>query len=519
MKSRALSEHGLSAGLTLQPAVYGGDGVTSRVLQEHFHLPEKMVARMFDMCLTSFKKICRSHSIKRWPYRKFKSLSSKLAKVEAASATSAATGKDLSRAEKKKKSILLGLESLGYSQSDVSGHPIPSGSVHDTNSMTGSSASRSTVGFDSEQEKLEQDSGGSGGDAGSPNIMQYEDMSNQMYRGGMSAGARSLQNPRMEQQPHSHQQQMMWNNQHDGGPYDMRFEAPSPHVMMAHLGPGTSIAHANAHLAHGHRHPADSGEEMFGPAVGFGYGAHPHHPQYVARPSTAHSRYHTSTTTTTTTTTIMEQDGHPNAHNGDFHAHGHTSHAHSAHPAHNHARYNRGHNGHSHPGSSTQNGTGQSAHGHNVHNGGVELGYMHRGNGYGAARSVSVPSGFSAEGSEGDGYSQPPSGPFFGNTPNYSQSSSSLLGVEPEEPIQQPSQPSGSQYGYNFNHLGVPPSTDFSLKINGCSGSGGGSDGGNDDGSDASDGGPSSLHGFEPENSLATERNFHHFIDSFEKNG
>lgn len=48
------------------------------VLQNHFHLPMAVVAKKFDVCLTFFKKICRQHGIKRWPYRKLRSLEKKI---------------------------------------------------------------------------------------------------------------------------------------------------------------------------------------------------------------------------------------------------------------------------------------------------------------------------------------------------------------------------------------------------------------------------------------------------------
>ena len=43
--------------------------VTLDVLQQHFHLPMRDVARKFDVCVTFFKRICRSRGVKRWPYR------------------------------------------------------------------------------------------------------------------------------------------------------------------------------------------------------------------------------------------------------------------------------------------------------------------------------------------------------------------------------------------------------------------------------------------------------------------
>mmetsp|Transcript_22863 Transcript_22863/g.51528 ORF Transcript_22863/g.51528 Transcript_22863/m.51528 type:complete len:291 (-) Transcript_22863:167-1039(-) len=46
-------------------------------LSQYFRLPEKVVAKQLGICLTSLKKVCRSHGIDRWPYRKMKSLDRK----------------------------------------------------------------------------------------------------------------------------------------------------------------------------------------------------------------------------------------------------------------------------------------------------------------------------------------------------------------------------------------------------------------------------------------------------------
>eukprot|EP00657_Telonema_sp_P-1_P011375 TRINITY_DN6459_c0_g1_i2.p1 TRINITY_DN6459_c0_g1~~TRINITY_DN6459_c0_g1_i2.p1 ORF type:complete len:173 (+),score=28.34 TRINITY_DN6459_c0_g1_i2:245-763(+) len=44
------------------------------VLKEHFHLPMVDVAKKFGICTTVFKRMCRNHGIKRWPYRKLQSI-------------------------------------------------------------------------------------------------------------------------------------------------------------------------------------------------------------------------------------------------------------------------------------------------------------------------------------------------------------------------------------------------------------------------------------------------------------
>ena len=44
------------------------------MLSHYFHLPEKEAARAFNLCLTSFKKMCRESGLPRWPYRKVRHL-------------------------------------------------------------------------------------------------------------------------------------------------------------------------------------------------------------------------------------------------------------------------------------------------------------------------------------------------------------------------------------------------------------------------------------------------------------
>merc|ERR1712166_940747 len=48
--------------------------LTFEVLQEHFHIPMSEVAKKFGVCSTVFKRMCRTHGIKRWPFRKLQSL-------------------------------------------------------------------------------------------------------------------------------------------------------------------------------------------------------------------------------------------------------------------------------------------------------------------------------------------------------------------------------------------------------------------------------------------------------------
>jgi len=59
-------------------------------LRKRFHLPLAEVAKEFGVCMTFIKKVCRSHGIKRWPYRKIKSLQNKAQKLSALRACHAA---------------------------------------------------------------------------------------------------------------------------------------------------------------------------------------------------------------------------------------------------------------------------------------------------------------------------------------------------------------------------------------------------------------------------------------------
>lgn len=52
------------------------------VLRNHFHMPMALVAEKFSMCLTFFKKVCRQHGIKRWPYRKVRSLEKRIVELQ-----------------------------------------------------------------------------------------------------------------------------------------------------------------------------------------------------------------------------------------------------------------------------------------------------------------------------------------------------------------------------------------------------------------------------------------------------
>ena len=49
--------------------------MTKEALQQYFDMPMVDVAKIFGVCPTYFKRICRSHGIMRWPYRKVVSCS------------------------------------------------------------------------------------------------------------------------------------------------------------------------------------------------------------------------------------------------------------------------------------------------------------------------------------------------------------------------------------------------------------------------------------------------------------
>jgi hypothetical protein len=47
----------------------GGFNISLEMLQAHFHLTIVDAARVFKVCMTGLKKVCRMYGIKRWPYR------------------------------------------------------------------------------------------------------------------------------------------------------------------------------------------------------------------------------------------------------------------------------------------------------------------------------------------------------------------------------------------------------------------------------------------------------------------
>jgi len=51
--------------------------MTKEALESNFHLPMAAVAKMFGVCPTYFKRVCRNHGIMRWPYRQLRSMQRK----------------------------------------------------------------------------------------------------------------------------------------------------------------------------------------------------------------------------------------------------------------------------------------------------------------------------------------------------------------------------------------------------------------------------------------------------------
>merc|ERR1711871_1525125 len=50
-------------------------------LSSVFHLPQKEAAMRWGMALSTFKKLCRRLGIRRWPYRKYRSIGNQLKRL------------------------------------------------------------------------------------------------------------------------------------------------------------------------------------------------------------------------------------------------------------------------------------------------------------------------------------------------------------------------------------------------------------------------------------------------------
>ncbi|KAL6000678.1 hypothetical protein ACLOJK_006404 [Asimina triloba] len=48
----------------------------------HFHLPIQAAAKKLSVCSTVLKKICRRNGLRRWPYRKVKSLDRRIRELQ-----------------------------------------------------------------------------------------------------------------------------------------------------------------------------------------------------------------------------------------------------------------------------------------------------------------------------------------------------------------------------------------------------------------------------------------------------
>jgi len=70
-------------------------------LQKHFHEPMADVAKQFGVCTTFFKKVCRLHGIKRWPYRKMKSLQKKITHLKTANGADGCAGSKANNLQQK----------------------------------------------------------------------------------------------------------------------------------------------------------------------------------------------------------------------------------------------------------------------------------------------------------------------------------------------------------------------------------------------------------------------------------
>ncbi len=57
--------------------------ITMSLLQQHFHMPLKIVSRKFGVCTTEFKKLCRRFGVAKWPHRQLRGIDKKIAALRA----------------------------------------------------------------------------------------------------------------------------------------------------------------------------------------------------------------------------------------------------------------------------------------------------------------------------------------------------------------------------------------------------------------------------------------------------
>merc|ERR1711907_534883 len=72
----------MESDMSVVPASSPQYDISYEDLQKHFDKPLAQVARIFNVCTTFFKKVCRHHGIKRWPFRKLMSLEKKIRAIQ-----------------------------------------------------------------------------------------------------------------------------------------------------------------------------------------------------------------------------------------------------------------------------------------------------------------------------------------------------------------------------------------------------------------------------------------------------
>lgn len=65
-----------------RPNMSASNSITLEMLRPHFEKPLAQVAKVFGICVTLLKKICRKHGISRWPHRQITGLRKSIASME-----------------------------------------------------------------------------------------------------------------------------------------------------------------------------------------------------------------------------------------------------------------------------------------------------------------------------------------------------------------------------------------------------------------------------------------------------